>query len=129
MFCPNCNKENPDNSAFCTFCGTKLAPQTACEQAQSAEEAFPVIATLKKHASSTMFLVAAILFAVGVGINLLTTFVTNGTFSFNTSILAAIAAFMIYNEGKKPSMKFATSSLTFMKVIAIIEVVLTTIAT
>ena len=92
MFCPNCNKENPDNSAFCTFCGTKLEQQTACDQTQSAEEAFPVIATLKKHASSTMFLVAAILFAVGVGIDLLTTFVTSGTISFNTSILAAIAA-------------------------------------
>ena len=42
MFCPSCGRQNPDNVAFCTFCGKALpqksSPPTVIEPVKTATQ-------------------------------------------------------------------------------------------
>lgn len=77
MVCPNCGSQNPDNTAFCTRCGVRLAPAGAGQpyapapmfsrmQPQNAELSERVTATLKKVLSSPLALAAIIIFTATV---------------------------------------------------------------
>jgi uncharacterized membrane protein YvbJ len=35
MFCPSCGRENPDNVAFCMFCGKAMTPAATPKDTQT----------------------------------------------------------------------------------------------
>ncbi len=152
---------------FCNYCGKPLNPGEvcSCQQPQpvqqpyyggyfTTEPASPAIAILRKHGSSVLMLLVAILLAVGTIFNIANAIATsqsvmNVTFyangingeNFETgstfgaivgSIIGSIpsffyitAIFMLFANCKKPSSGFVkTAGLTIFKVFAIILIVL-----
>ena len=153
MYCSKCGTKNSENAMFCKNCGASLFVQAQ----KQAEEDFiknetvieepvnawkepeeenkitenPVIALIKKHASSSLFLIATILFTVSLGISLFSNmfsgfFTENGAnLSFNTgfisisSVLALVGLWKIYGLKKKQGID--KSGLIMLKVACIIE--------
>lgn len=154
MYCSKCGTLNQDNAMFCKNCGASLLVQA---QAQAEEEFVqneeikeqepvlnkqepkeetsvnPVLALIKKHSSSTLFLVATILFTVSLGLSLILS-MFSGMFSesgasltFSTgfisvsSVLALIGLWKINTMNKKQGVD--KTGFVLLKVTCIIELV------
>ena len=157
MYCSKCSTLNNENAMFCKNCGASLLVQAQ----KQAEEEFvqqeeikeqepalnneeikeetakicenPVIALIKKHSSSTLFLVATILFTVSLGLSLLLSMFggafSEGEFSFSfstgavsvSSVLALIGLWKINTMSKKQGVD--KTGLVLLKVTCIIELI------
>ncbi len=156
MYCSKCGTLNGDNAMFCKNCGASLLVQ-AQKQAEEefvkqeeikAEEPIvaqeevneehrttenPVIALIKKHSSSTLFLVATILFTVSLGLSLLLSMFSGvfsesgASLSFSTgyisvsSVLALVGLWKINTMNKKQGAD--KTGLVLLKVTCIIELI------
>lgn len=156
MYCSKCGTLNVENAMFCKNCGASLLVQaqtqaeeefikqeeTKTEEPMVTQEQVneepkttenPVIAIIKKHSSSTLFLVATILFTVSLGLSLLLS-MFNGIFSesgvsvsFSTgavsvsSVLALIGLWKISAMNKKQGVD--KTGLILLKVTCIIELI------
>ena len=160
MYCTKCGMQNIDNAMFCKNCGASLLvqaqaqaeenfvneetkqegtiiaePANAWEEAQedARVEENPVIALIKKHATSKLFFIGTLLVTIGVGLSLLTSmfgslFSTSEiSFSFSTgyvsvaSVIALIALWRLNTMGKKQGVDKA--GFIMLKVTSIIELV------
>ena len=156
MYCSKCGTLNQDNAMFCKNCGASLLVQA---QAQAEEEFVhneeikeqepvlnseeaneepktsenPVLALIKKHSSSTLFLVATILFTVSLGLSLILSMFggmfseTGASLTFSTgfisvsSVLALIGLWKINTMNKKQGVD--KTGFVLLKVTCIIELV------
>lgn len=154
MYCSKCGTLNQDNAMFCKNCGASLLVQA---QAQAEEEFVqneeikeqepvlnneepkeetsvnPVLALIKKHSSSTLFLVATILFTVSLGLSLILSMFsgmfseTGASLTFSTgfisvsSVLALIGLWKINTMNKKQGVD--KTGFVLLKITCIIELV------
>ena len=110
MYCPNCGQQIPDNSFFCPVCGSGMNAQAVSPDVNERKDAKGFAAKLRKHLSSTLFLVMCILLSCAV----LLSFTVTGTidasgngvstgYSFNfdiISILILIGMWITYVKAK-----------------------------
>lgn len=73
MFCSKCGTLNGENAVFCKYCGNKLLDDTSCVQTPVAipynkvpHSSHPVLNTVKKIASSPLFLVGVIAYSLQI---------------------------------------------------------------
>ena len=160
MYCTKCGMQNIDNAMFCKNCGASLLVQAQAqaeenfvneetkqegtiiaepanaweeEQEDARVEENPVIALIKKHATSKLFFIATLLVTISVGLSLLSSmfgslFSTSEiSFSFSTgyvsvaSVIALIALWRLNTMGKKQGVDKA--GFIMLKVTSIIELV------
>lgn len=160
MNCLKCGTLNAENAVFCKNCGTSLFKQeqeqtennsainneteqpTDNEQRNEEQQTEyvhinPVVALIKKWASSKLFLIATILFTVSLGLSVLSGFLnsmlqfgengmsfSSGVMSVSvTGIIAMIGLWKISTMGKKAELDL--SGVKLLKVVCILELVIT----
>lgn len=121
MFCPNCGKELPEGTAFCTGCGANIAAYSVNTPAPAAAEPVPeAIPTgpvftgfdvLKKTFSSAIFLVMCILISVVAGCS-----IADGGFDL-FAVLGTIACWIIYANAKSETEPLKQGGYKFASVI------------
>lgn len=66
MFCSDCGTENREDTKFCVNCGNCLKPQNTNYYENNIQPVSPAVGTIKRLASSQLFLAAVILFSAAI---------------------------------------------------------------
>ena len=123
MFCPNCGNQIPDDSVFCSFCGSNLQMNTSYAPPVNLEEqsVSSFASVLRKALSSTKFLVMCILVTAAAVLSFAPTKVvvdemnsTATTSGFDLfAILSTIAMWITYANAKNSEAVMSVSGLKF----------------
>ena len=123
MFCPNCGNQIPDDSVFCSFCGSNLQMNTSYAPPVNLEEqsVSSFASVLRKALSSTKFLVMCILVTAAAVLSFAPTTVvvdemnsTATTSGFDLfAILSTIAMWITYANAKNSEAVMSVSGLKF----------------
>lgn len=134
MFCKNCGKEIPDNSSFCSNCGTQFAPQPAQpqqygvppqngyvqqvvyvqQQPQQPLSASPAEKEALFSTSGSLWMLIACIVAT---VNLIVFFVSNlltGLISTILNLLIVIGMWIAYANGRKKNL--STTGISLIRV-------------
>ncbi len=127
MFCPNCRNQIPDDSLFCSACGTSLQTSAAYDPPVNLEEQneHSFAAVLRRALCGGKFLVMCILVSVAAVLSFVPSTVTIDGSGMSTStsfdlfaILSTIAMWITYANAKNTDPIMAVGGLKFNATIA-----------